>query len=297
MKPVLATAAASLTLLLAAPAFAQTRETITLWEFPGYAARIFREDSQYKINLYNRQTRILELNAAPITREITADGTTYRHQGQFDINIFVANEVIEQPVTESEPVTGDEQMTESEPVTDNEDLGPTIDGPLGNCGNLTCSNLLNSLEQQFPEQVSKWTSSCTNDLALNVFRRDGSQRVNFLCWEPPSSTGERSGSPLGVLPYPGAEAAFPVAIASDDPAIQTILDRNPKAVQTMGFDCAVQGGDINILANETAITLQCYFQAGIQTLDTDGDGVSDGELSMGAGVDFTRAIPRTLSES
>jgi len=257
--------AASLTLLLATafPASAQPRETITFWEFPGYAIRIFRENAQYKINLYNRQTRTLELNAALITREATADGANYRYRGQFDVNIFVAYD-------QQTPNTGEIS---------------------GNCQDFTCSALSGRLQQAFPKQASGWNNSCTNDLALNVFSRDESQRVNFICWEPPTANASRNGSLLGILPYPDEETLFPVAIASNEPTIQAALDSNPQIVQQMGFDCAVQGGNVNILAGEDAVTLQCFFQAGVQVLDLDGDGISDGENSMGAGVDFTRIIP------
>ena len=112
-----------------------------------------------------------------------------------------------------------------------------------------------------------------------------------ICWDPPTTDASRNGSLLGILPYPGEEASFPVAIASDDSSIQATLDANPQIVQQTGFDCAVQGGSINVIADEDAVTLQCFFQAGVQVLDVNGDGVSDGENSMGAGVDFTRTIP------
>lgn len=60
------------------------------------------------------------------------------------------------------------------------------------------------------------------------------------------------------------------------------------AVTQMAFDCAVMGGDINILRAEQGTQLQCYFQASVTLVD--GDGVADGEYSMGAGVDFIREL-------
>lgn len=175
----------------------------------------------------------------------------------------------------------------------------------GDCGDLTCPELLGQLQQIHPELTAQFIDNCpgdpaqgyyapTGDLALQVYQRDGSQRVGFYCWEPPfdpgSGSGERSGYVLGVLPYPGEEADFPAKIVSDVPAIQAVLDRYPEKVAQMAWDCALASGDINILPEENAVRLQCYFQAGVSLADVDGDGISDGEYSMGAGVDFIRTL-------
>lgn len=170
----------------------------------------------------------------------------------------------------------------------------------GDCGDFSCPDLLNQLQQNDPERTAEFLSNCPGDpelgypaegeLALNVYQRDGSQRVGFYCWAPPDENAERSGDVLGVLPYPGEEAAFPVPITSEDPAIQNILTRQAAEVTQMGFDCAVEGGSINILTEGNSIQLQCYFQAGVSLYDGNGDGISDGEYSMGAGVDFIRTL-------
>lgn len=171
----------------------------------------------------------------------------------------------------------------------------------GDCGPFSCPDLLVQLQQRYPDRTTEYLSNCPGDpaqgyategeLALNVYQRDGSQRVGFYCWEPPyDQGGDRTGFVLGVLPYPGDEAGFPVAIASDDPAVQAELRRYSEEVAQMGFDCAMAEGNINILTDNGKTGLQCYFQAGVILTDSDGDGVSDGELSMGAGVDFTREL-------
>ena len=61
----------------------------------------------------------------------------------------------------------------------------------------------------------------------------------------------------------------------------------------MSFKCATHGGDINILVSEDGketVSLQCYFQAGVILFDSNRDGVSDGEYTRGASVDFTEEL-------
>jgi hypothetical protein len=184
---------------------------------------------------------------------------------------------------------------------------PASDRP-GDCGTFSCPELLAQLQQRYPDHIADYLGNCPSDpaqgyategeLALNVYERDGSQRVGFYCWEPPHDQGgDRSGFVLGILPYPGEEAGFPVAIASDDPAIQAELERYAPMVSQMGFDCAVAGGEINILSEARQMSLQCYFWAGAILIDTNDDGVADGELSMGASVDFTRELGRDSSQN
>ncbi len=44
------------------------------------------------------------------------------------------------------------------------------------------------------------------------------------------------------------------------------------------------------MSEDQKVSLQCYFQAGVSLVDFNGDGVSDGENSRGAGVDFTEEL-------
>ena len=53
--------------------------------------------------------------------------------------------------------------------------------------------------------------------------------------------------------------------------------------------CGVSGTRF-IRRNRQDVALQCYFQAGVSLYYSNNDGVSDGEYSMGAGVDFIRKL-------
>lgn len=165
---------------------------------------------------------------------------------------------------------------------------------IGNCETESCETLWNTLRSNFPEKTQNYQQKCLPPeiLGLSVDSNSHESKVVYLsCWEPKIENGERTGEPLVVLPFPGYEQQFGVKISSDDPQIQAILNRNIKTVENMSFECGTQGGNINILVSENgSITLQCYFQAGVGLVDVNGDGVSDGENSRGAGVDFTEEL-------
>lgn len=165
---------------------------------------------------------------------------------------------------------------------------------IGNCETESCETLWQTLVSNFPEKTQNYQQECLPPeiLGLSVYSHSDQSKVVYLsCWEPTIENGERTGKPLGVLPFPGYEQQFGVEISSDNPEIQAILNRNIKTVENMSFECATQGGNINILVSENgSVTLQCYFQAGVSLVDVNGDGVSDGENSRGAGVDFTEEL-------
>lgn len=175
---------------------------------------------------------------------------------------------------------------------------PTLAEPerkiIGNCEPESCENLWKILQSNFLEKTQSYQNECLSPkiLGLLVYSNNDQQKVVYLsCWEPKIENGERDGEPLGVLPFPGYEPEFGVKIASDDPKIQAILQRNSEQVERMRFECATHGGDINILVSEDQkVSLQCYFQAGVSLVDFNGDGVSDGENSRGAGVDFSEDL-------
>lgn len=165
---------------------------------------------------------------------------------------------------------------------------------IGNCETESCETLWSTLRSNFPEKTQNYQQKCLPPeiLGLSVYSNSHESKVVYLsCWEPKIENGERTGEPLGVLPFPGYEQQFGVKISSDDPKIQAILNQNIKTVENMSFECGTQGGNINILVSENgSVTLQCYFQAGVSLVDVNGDGVSDGENSRGAGVDFTEEL-------
>ncbi len=166
------------------------------------------------------------------------------------------------------------------------------------CGEMTCDELLGELVQRYPRHGSEFVQDCEAQAGLaglTLYEHTGSRVVGLTCWDAEVVTegyseGYRSGLYFGALPYPGDEAEFPMEISSDDPTEQAVLERYPEQVAEMAFDCALVGGSINILNNAEQTELQCFFWAGAQPLDTDGDFVSDGEVSMGASVDFIRGL-------
>ena len=167
------------------------------------------------------------------------------------------------------------------------------------CGEMACDELLGELLFRYPEHGSEFVQDCQAQaglMGLTLYARNnddptGLRVVGLTCWDAEVETeGYRSGLYFGALPYLGDEADFPVEISSDDPAEQAVLERYPEQVAEMAFDCAVVGGSINILNNAGQTELQCFFWAGVQPLDTDGDFISNGEVSMGASVDFIRGL-------
>lgn len=167
---------------------------------------------------------------------------------------------------------------------------------VGNCGTESCKTLWKKLQSNFPKKTQDYQKQCLppQRLGLLVYSNENKSKVVYLtCWEAKIKRGERLGQELGVLPFPGHEQEFGVKIASDDPKIQAILKQNSQQVERMSFKCATHGGDINILVSEDGketVSLQCYFQAGVILFDSNRDGVSDGEYTRGASVDFTEEL-------
>lgn len=165
----------------------------------------------------------------------------------------------------------------------------------GDCGEYSCELLLTKLEQNWPEKTKAYLGNCTEKktLALSVWGESGQRNVSFACWEPPNADGSADGSFLGILPYPGEEAEFVTSwncSESDDSceALAYLKTQELEMFNRYNFECRTYGGSINLLVSDSdprAFQVQCYFQAGVVLWDGDGDGVSDGENSRGAGVD------------
>ena len=164
----------------------------------------------------------------------------------------------------------------------------------GNCEELSCEVLWQNLQTNYPEKIREYLSDCPpkNTLSLSVFANETqSKRVFLSCWEPKIEQGERTGQPLGLLPFPGYEKQFGVTITSSDPIIQKRLDQNAEQVEKISFECDTRGGDINILVSEDQkVTVQCYFSVGVILFDFNRDWISDGQYGRGKMVDFTEEL-------
>jgi Bacterial SH3 domain len=63
--------------------------TISAFETPTYAVRIFSQSGQLRLNLFNRKTQEIALSAVPIQSKSSADGTTYSYQGEVKVTVVV----------------------------------------------------------------------------------------------------------------------------------------------------------------------------------------------------------------
>lgn len=164
----------------------------------------------------------------------------------------------------------------------------------GNCEELSCEVLWQKLQTNYPEKTNKYLFKCPseNTLNLSVFaNKTQSKRVFLSCWEPKIENGERIGTPLGILPFPGYEKPFGVTIFSDDPIIQKRLDQNAEQVEKISFECDTLSGDVNIfLSKDQKVSVQCYFSDGFVLFDSDGDWISDGQYGRGTMIDFSEEL-------
>lgn len=65
--------------------------TLLLAQTTSYAVRLYSQNGQTLLNLYNKKTGTLALNAVPVTTESIAEGRIYRHAGQPTVQIDVLN--------------------------------------------------------------------------------------------------------------------------------------------------------------------------------------------------------------
>lgn len=165
---------------------------------------------------------------------------------------------------------------------------------IGDCADYDCTELLTELQQRWPENLEPALAECPSEhtLGLSVWGDEGKRNVLLACWEPPAPEAGASGSRLILLPYPGEEANLGVSWDCWDeacPALETFKAQEPETFERYNFQCRTYGGSINFLSSESEsnkFDVQCYFQAGVSLWDSNGDGVSDGENSRGAGVDI-----------
>lgn len=65
--------------------------TLVFSQTTSLALRIFTEAGEAKINLFNKATGVPELSAAPVTVEMTDDAVIYRYEGEFPLQVTLAN--------------------------------------------------------------------------------------------------------------------------------------------------------------------------------------------------------------
>ncbi|MGP1384967.1 MAG: YbaY family lipoprotein [Thainema sp.] len=53
-----------------------------------YIVRVYQEDEQTKIDLYNKASQGLDLNGVPVTVEETPEGTSYLYEGELTVRVF-----------------------------------------------------------------------------------------------------------------------------------------------------------------------------------------------------------------
>lgn len=65
--------------------------TLSFFQTPGYAVRLFSRNGAMLMNLFNRQTGRLELNGVPVTATTDADGTAYAYEGALSARVYRSN--------------------------------------------------------------------------------------------------------------------------------------------------------------------------------------------------------------
>jgi hypothetical protein len=168
----------------------------------------------------------------------------------------------------------------------------------GKCEKRSCSAVMQDLRSRYPNYVRQFEQQCPQPKILGLQTGIGernTRQVWFNCWEAKQEKGVRYGMYIGTLPLPGSEIQFLTPLPPTSPYTAELKQIYPKAIEKSAFQCASKSGNFNILAGKEKdslaerlrqrVELQCYYFAGVQPLDENGDFKSDGEVSRGAGVD------------
>ncbi|MEP0965972.1 YbaY family lipoprotein [Leptolyngbya sp. SLC-A1] len=75
---------------LPGPVSSMTEGTVVFSQTPTYAVRVFTQQGQPRINLFNKSTGRQELNAAPATANVSAEGVTFTHGGTPSVVVNIA---------------------------------------------------------------------------------------------------------------------------------------------------------------------------------------------------------------
>ncbi len=167
---------------------------------------------------------------------------------------------------------------------------------VGNCAEFDCVELLNELQEIFPEAIASGKSECSQNqfIGMNLWEQDDSRGVSLFCWneERDNNAGYRQGVSLGVFPVPGEEESFGSSWRCGDrlceEQLSALQSTYPEEMRNHELQCGLLGGDLSLLVSkaEQKVDIQCVFSAGAILVDIDEDGVSDGENSQGTFLDY-----------
>jgi hypothetical protein len=122
-----------------------------------------------------------------------------------------------------------------------------ISGILGDCGDQSCSTLLETLRQQWAWQVQDFEASCRHHhRLLGMWVSDSEPHVSFSCWDQPfNEQGKRTGLGLGRLPLPGQEVDFRASVCETDSCrsdLAALRQRFPDQIPQIETECAIRSG-------------------------------------------------------
>lgn len=62
--------------------------TLIAFQTPTFSVRVFAESGQLRLNLFNRKTQAVVLNAVPVQSKSTQEGTTYSYQSDIKVTVL-----------------------------------------------------------------------------------------------------------------------------------------------------------------------------------------------------------------
>lgn len=162
----------------------------------------------------------------------------------------------------------------------------------GECGEFECDELFAELRSRWTEQVRQYEAECTDNkqIGLTLWSRNNWQQISVACWGDKEADGSRTGEFLGILPYPGEEEKFGNnwrCYEEECEILETLKNTYPEEIREDEVQCGFKGGDLQLIDSETEgmVDVQCVFSVGVIVVDTDNDGVIDGEMTRGTFID------------
>ncbi|WP_254564620.1 hypothetical protein [Oscillatoria sp. HE19RPO] len=125
---------------------------------------------------------------------------------------------------------------------------------VGNCGEFDCSELLNELQESFPEAIAEAKSQCSEPqfIGMNLWEQNNSRRVNVACWdaERDNTADYREGFFLGLFPFPGEEESFGSSWRCGDrlceEQLSALQSTYPEEMRNHEIQCGLLAGDLNL---------------------------------------------------
>jgi hypothetical protein len=153
---------------------------------------------------------------------------------------------------------------------------------------------LQTIRQQFPQQVAKLEAECQKDkgeiLQMEAFQNEGeTRRVSFSCWDKPKGKKNRSGSWLGILPLSRNDKTFvkPWTCSQGDKDCLNLLPKlkqiDAVKIKQAEFQCAMKNGTLFAQQQNKEADIRCGFFA-TSFDDENGDGVIDYEDPVGVDI-------------